>query len=283
MPTVSHSFRRLVLGMQPSAPDRVMRLAVELADLLDLELLGLFLEDDSLRGLAGIPFAREFRSLGGGWHPLDLDRLTDDLNLAARNLERMFTEAAKKLAARSRFEVVRGPVGESLASVSSLTDIVMIAEPLSGAERASAQFSWLIRAAFRSAAAVMLVPPRIARTKGPIVAIAKAADDPSIAAAAAIAIAAKETLVIIEVGKYGPEDLDIAKLAPDSGLAVQRVAAGNVSGADAAACVHVMRDLQERLVVMSRLPLDGAVASAIAAARQVPVLVIEPETKPPED
>lgn len=283
MPTESHSFKRLVLGLQSSAPDRAMRLAVELADLLDLDLLGLFLEDDSLRGLAGIPFVREFRPLGGGWHPLDLDRLTHDLELAARSLERTFTEAAKRLAARSRFEVIRGPVGESLASISSTSDIVMIVEPLSGAERASAQFSWLIQAAFRSAAAVILVPPRIARTKGAIVAIATAADDPSIAAAAAIAIAANETLVIIEVGKQFHENLGIAKFAADRGLAIQRVAARDVSVADPAACVQTMRHLQERLVVMTRVPFDGAIASAIAAARQVPVLVIEPETKPAND
>jgi hypothetical protein len=42
-----------------------------------------------------------------------------------------------------------------------------------------------------------------------------------------------------------------------------------------------MRHLQERLVVMARLPFDGATASAIVTARQVPVLVIEPERLPP--
>ena len=67
MPEQPHSFKRLVLGLQPRAPDRTMQLAVELADLLHLELLGLFLEDTSLRDLAGIPFAREFgRSAAAG-------------------------------------------------------------------------------------------------------------------------------------------------------------------------------------------------------------------------
>ena len=44
----THSFKRLVLGLQPGAHDRTMRLAVELADLLHLDLLGLFFEDTSL-------------------------------------------------------------------------------------------------------------------------------------------------------------------------------------------------------------------------------------------
>src|SRR5665647_2485806 len=83
----AHSFKRLVLGLQSGAHNRTMRLAVELADLLHLDLLGLFLEDSSLRDLAGIPFSREFRPLGGGWHTLDLDRLLHDLELATRGFE----------------------------------------------------------------------------------------------------------------------------------------------------------------------------------------------------
>src|ERR1035437_2294902 len=103
-----HSFKRLVLGLQPGAHDRTMRLAVELADLLHLDLLGLFLEDTSLLDLAGIPFSREFRPLGGGWHTLDLDRLLHDFELAARSIERKFMGAAKRLPPGCQFEVARG-------------------------------------------------------------------------------------------------------------------------------------------------------------------------------
>ena len=186
-----HSFKRLVLGLQPSAPDRAMQLAVELADLLHLDLLGLFLEDTSLHDLASIPFSREFRPLGGGWHTLDLDRLSRDFELAARSIERKFMDAAKRLPTGCQFAVARGPMTTTLASISRSDDIVMIVEPRSPAERATQQFSWLLEAAFRSAAAVMLVPPQIVRTKGPVVAMATSPDDPSILAAAAIALAAK--------------------------------------------------------------------------------------------
>ena len=134
-----------------------MRLAVELADLLHLDLLGLFLEDTSLRDLANIPFAREFRPLGGGWHTIELDRLSHDFELAARNIERMFTGAARHLTTRHQFEVVRGPTAKTIATISRTDDIIMIVEPMSPAERATQQFSWLMEAAFRSAAAVLLV------------------------------------------------------------------------------------------------------------------------------
>ena len=273
MPERSHSFKRLVLGLQPSAPDRTMQLAVDLADLLQLDLLGLFLEDTSLRDLAGMSFAREFRPLGGGWHAIDLDRLSHDVELAARNIERMFTQAAKRLPTRSQFEVVRGPLAKTFSSVSPIDDIVMIVEPVSAAERATQQFAWLVQAAFQSAAAVMLVPPQIARIKGPIVAIATTPDDPSIYAATAIAIAAKEELVIIEADGHDAED---SRNLADAGLTIRRTAAAKSGLRNPAACAQAFRQVQERLIVMTRGAFQDGMVSMIASARQVPVLVVEP-------
>ena len=276
MPTESHSFKRLVLGLQPSAPDRTMQLAVELAELLNLELLGLFLEDTSLRNLAGIPFAREFRLLGGGWQPIDLARLTRDLESAARGAERLFADAAKRLATGYQFEVMRGSTAETIASVSRTGDIVMVFEPVSAAERATQQFVWLIEAAFRSAAAVMLVPTRIGRTKGPIVAIVAASDDPSLEAAAAFAKAAKEELVVLEAYAGAPDDPRIRKLAAETGLTIRRVATGRGLPSDPKALLPFFQDLRERLVVMTRGVPTDELALTIASARAVPVLVVEP-------
>ena len=272
----THSFKRLVLGLQPGAHDRTMRLAVELADLLHLDLLGLFLEDTSLRDLASIPLSREFRPLGGGWHTIDLDRLSRDFELAARSIERKFMGAAKRLLTGYQFEVARGPMAKTFASVSRTDDIVMIVEPQSPADRATQQFSWLLEAAFQSAAAVMLVPRHIVRTKGPVAAIVTSPDDPSLHVAAAFALAAKEELVIIEADGRDAEDPGIRKLAADTGLAIKRIAAAGIGLADPATCVLAFRQNQERLIVMTRGAFAEGAASAIAAARQVPVLVVEP-------
>ena len=277
MPREPHSFRRIVLGLQPSAHDRTMQLAVELADLLHLGLLGLLLEDTSLHDLASMPFSREFRPFGGGWHSMDIDRLSRDFELAARSIERKFMGAAKRLPTGYQFKVVRGPAAKTFASVSRSDDIVMIVEPQSPAERATQQFSWLLEAAFRSAAAVMLVPPHITRTKGPVVAIVVSSDDPSIHVAAAIAFAAKEELVIIEADGLDADDPRIGKLAADTGLTIKRVAAANIGLADPMTCALAFHEIHERLVVMTRGAFADGVASGIAAARRVPVLVVEPE------
>jgi hypothetical protein len=275
-----HSFKRLVLGLASSAPDRAMRVAVDFAALLNVDLLGLFLEDTALRDLARIPFAREFRPLGGGWHPIDVTRMSQDLDLAARTVERFFTEAASGLATKCEFEVVRGRTSETIASISRTGDIVIVAEPVSPAERATRQFEALMEAAFHSAAAVLVVPPQIARRTGAIVAVAAAPDDPSVETAGAIALAATESLILLECGERRYDEARLRALVDRSGLAVRRVVAGKASLDDPAACAHAFRTMQERLVVMTRDTRTPQVAVAIASARRVPVLVIEPDDVP---
>ena len=276
MATEPHTFKRLVLGLQPREPDHTMRLAVDLAQMLKLELLGVFLEDTSLQNLASIPFAREFRPLGGGWHPIDIGHVSDDVEQAARSAERTFAEAARHLQTQSRFEVARGPRAATIATVSQTSDIVVIGEPMTAAERVTQQFSWLTQAAFRSAAAVMIVPSRIARVQGPIVAIATTPDDLSIGVAANIAVAANEGLVVIDVGEKAIDEAQIRALATAKGLAVKRIIGGRTTGADAASFAQALRPLHERLIVMTRGASDGQATSIIATDRRVPVLVIEP-------
>lgn len=272
MPGTPHSFKRLVLGLQPSAPDRGLQVAVELADLLHLDLLGLLLEDPSLRHLAAMPFARELRALGGGWQPIDLERLSRDVELAARNIERMFRDEAKRLATKHEFEIARGPTIETVASITRTDDIVMIVEPISAAERATQQFAWLIEAALRSAAAVMFVPRRVARTRGPVAAVAATADDPSIRAAAAIAMAAKEDLVVIDVCETAIDEARIRALADEFHVKIKHVVAGKASWSH----LPALQQVQERLLVVTRGAVAAAVAPAIASERRVPVLVVEP-------
>jgi hypothetical protein len=279
MPTELHSFKRLVLGLQPRAPDHTMQLAVELAQLLNLDLLGVFLEDTSLHDLANIPFARELRPLGGGWHPIDIRQLSHDLELAARSAEKMFAEAAKHLPTQWRFEIARGPMAATIAAVSQISDIVVIGEPVSAAERGTQQFSWLIQAAFRSAAAVMVVPSQIGRVRGPIVAVAAVPDDPSIAVAADVALAANEELVVVDVCENAIDEARIRALATAKGLAIKHIIAGRTE-ANAASLAQALHPFHERLVVMTRGASDGQAASIIASERRVPVLVVEPEELP---
>ncbi len=256
-------FKRMVLGLHPGAPRRATALAVEFAELFDIELLGLFIEGAGLRHLSGLPFAREISSLGGGWRQIEPARATRELDLAAGSAERRFVEAARGLG-RRQFEIVRGGAVEALAAILRSGDIVTIGAPVAAAERAAEPFASLLEAALGSAAAVMLAPARLARSAGPIVAIASGPDDPSLAAAAAIAAAAGEELVVVDVRAGAAEDW----------LAARRDAAPRLAFADDA-LPQALQRLKERLAVVSRGAVGNRIALAIAATRGVPALSVE--------
>ena len=268
------SFSRIVLGLQ-SASHPNMRLAVELAELLQLDLLGLLIEDASLRGLGGIPVVREFRPLGGGWHPIDIERISRELDLAAASIQRLFAESVRGLTTTCKFEVVRGSIVEAIASISRASDIMIIMEPAHPAEHATRQFHWLIEGAFRSAAAVMLVPTHVARQRGAVVAVAATANDPCILAAAAIALAAKESLIVIEAFDGTIDEAELRKAVANTSLNIVRISAGKRSLSDPAALATALQHQRERLVLMTRGAVAAEMPSLIAAARRVPVLVIE--------
>lgn len=265
-------FRRLVLGSPYRIPGHSMRLATELAEVLRLDLFALFVEEESVRNLAGLPFTREFRPLGGGWRPLDVDQLTRDLEIAGRNAEKAFREAVKNLQTPCRFEIVRGSTTEIIASISRRTDILLIPEPEGAADRVTAQFAATLEAALRSAAAVLLVPSRIARRSGAIVALATEPNDPSIAAAKVLAGAAGEELVVIE-GRKAMPDRFVGRSSEKSAAQFGGIRAASRSLADVTE-IGGLEQMSERLIVASRK--SDLHPLAIASVRRVPVLIVEP-------
>lgn len=267
-------FRRIVVGLschRPS-PEAGMRLATEMARWLNLDVFGLFVQETSLFDAASLPFCREFKILGGEWRPFESRQLAQELEALARRAQRTLNEAARNLQTACRFEVVRGSMAESIAAASSAEDIVLLAEPAGAAEYSTQSFAEL-NAAFQSAAAVLLVPRRLVRTRGAVVAIASAADDPSIAAARAIALAAREDLIIVELSpsaghaSASPGRTTLETRSPH--LTAAADGPKSVRSIDSA-----LRHVRERLIVMTRK--DDEVPSALATMRQVPVLVIEP-------
>ena len=76
-------FRRVVLGLQPGMPSSATELAVELASLLDLELIGLFIDDFALRHCAAMPAARAISALGTAWNSLEFAHEPGEADYAA--------------------------------------------------------------------------------------------------------------------------------------------------------------------------------------------------------
>jgi hypothetical protein len=268
-------FKRMILGLPHSTGDYpLVGATVKLAELLRMQLLAMFADDRSVMDVAGLPFARELRPLGGGWQSLDVGQLSAELERSSAIARRLFDEAARNCSIDASFCVEKGAAADIIASVATAEDIVVVIEPRNPAERVTQQFIRLIEAAFRASASVMIVPCRIARFSGPVVALAAGPEDPSIDAAAAIASAARERLIVM-----GPREL----LAPGSSLSKAiEAGGGRVEFVPTAALPNVTKladDLQrrgERLLVVTRGVLDDLQVPALASRRSVPVVVVEP-------
>jgi hypothetical protein len=268
--TDAAKFRRVVLGIRHNAPRHGLRQATDLAALLQAELRGLFLRGDELAGLAAMPFAREFRPLEGGWHAIEREELSQALDVAARSAERSFSNAVRGRNLPCGFEVVQGSIASAIASISRAGDILVIPEPASSPERVTLQFKSLIEAALNSAAAVMVVPERVVRESGPVVALAGEPHDASIEAASVIASLSKEQFSIVDM----LQPAALLRGGAEGGIrgAPRRPARGlSYSEVEAA-----LRSLQERLLVLSRGVFDSSTTAAIASIRRVPVLIVEP-------
>lgn len=274
-------YKRLVVGLHHSAPDRAtVRLAAEFAGMMRLDLFGLFIEDPGTAGYAAGSGVREFQLLGRSWRPLDQESWSRDIELCASSTRRMLADAATALGVQSRFEIVRAAVGEALGPVSGASDIVIIVEPQNPAERTIAPFPQLVRAVFASRATVLFVPRRIARTRGPVVAIAKTIDDPAVGIAASIAAAAMEDLIVVEAYEdQSTADPAVADVLSAAGKSVRRLKITRTALGDARFLSNVIQGLNERMIVVARGALaeeSGAKYAELASLRSVPLLLAGP-------
>ncbi len=275
----SREFKRVVLGLHHSSFDRTtVNLAAEFAKLLRLDMFGLFIEDPSVASAASLPFVREFRTLGREWHPIELKRLARDYELSALSARRLLTKAAATHRVTCSFEVIKSTIGQAIMSISQATDIVIIAEPKSAANRIISQFTGLISAALQSEAAVLLVPRQLVRRRGPVVAIAARPGDPSINAAMAIAAAAGENAIVVAVDGEEDAAFGATEHGGPSGIVVEQISMPREVLASSQMLSAMLGGLRERMVVVARGSLgleNEAVPSSLATIRGVPVLIVE--------
>jgi hypothetical protein len=269
-------FKRMLLGLPQNTSDyESVTTVVRLAEVLGLNLVATLVQEAGLIDLAGLPGAREFRPFGGGWHPVEVSQLRLQLEQAATTARQLFREAVRSARIDTSFNLAQGTAAEAIGSLATADDIVVVIEPRNPAERITQQFTHLIEVAFKAAAAVMIVPCRIARTTGPVVAVATHRDDPSIRSALRIAAAIGENVILV-----GPLDerarASIDDLATTAGVRVEYAPAAH-EPFDVAALRASLAHLRERMVVLTREAFDDSAAPAIAADRSIPVLLIEPE------
>jgi hypothetical protein len=271
-------FKRAVLGLQIDPLDRAaLEVATGLAELLKLHLHALFVQDDQFRELAEYPSAREFVLTARNWRAINLDRLLHEEDLAARMAQRMFTEVARARRVPSTFGIVPGPPARTFASVSSASDILMIAEPRAAFAGVTSSFSLLVDAAIQSAAAVLLIPRWVLRRNGPVVAIAGAPDDPAIETATAIATAMQQEMILFEAYEGMSSAARVTAINDRSVPQISAAAARSMS--DARHLSELIGDRNESIIVLTRecfYTAGDRTGMHIAESRRVPVLLLEP-------
>lgn len=238
-------FRRVVVSFAQPTPRQTVRVAADLARHLRLELLGLFIEDARLRALGNLRFLREFRLSGDGWQPIDISRLEAELDLSRRSAERVVAGIAGEFGAISRFEVAGGQTGVAAEGRFQNDDLVVF-----GGGTAGFAIQRPVAEALCSAAAVVLVPPRLIRIRGVIAVFRREADDPVVRVASLLAEALGEELTRLD-------------LPPDER-----------AGSPLLAALSKLKPLRERMVVLPWQD-NGALAERIATLRGVPVLIVD--------
>jgi hypothetical protein len=240
--------------MGPGTLDRqALRTAVEFARLLELEMLGIFVEDPAVLGLGNLPFLRELRLPDHAWRAFEPERVAADLRAAAEQARKLFDQEGAAQGVTCRFEVRQGDPATLVCSLGEETDILVMAEPTAAAERVTAALERAQHAAAASSAAVLFLPPSALLPRGSVAVLAANEADPAFELASRIA---------------GPGVAPV-KAAPPEGLTARSAAAS---------LAHALGRRHERLVVMTR----GVGGSSddmpwqLAVERDVPVLVIEP-------
>jgi nucleotide-binding universal stress UspA family protein len=122
--------------------------AVRLAARWGIPVHGVFVEDEELIGLAGMPFARQV-TLGAGAEPLTRDHVEDHFRAAAERARRELAAAAGRHGVKSSFEVARGPLTAGmLAGEHDLVVAGATTRPVGGHFRLSSRgWSWMEAAA----------------------------------------------------------------------------------------------------------------------------------------
>ncbi len=245
-------FRRVILSMGPGRVDRrTLKAVAGFARLLELEMVGVFVEDEGVLGLGGLP-VRELRLPGQAWHPLDSARLADELHAAAQQARKLFAEEGATLGMASRFEVRRGNPATLALGQAEMTDIVVVCEPGEPASWASPAVLRARQSAMESRASVLVLPGGDALRRGPIAAVARHRSEPIVSLATHIARLAGEEMVFV---------------------AAERPSAGAI----AASLDRMLGARRERLTVMARGAAGASIdlVSGLVAQRNTPVFLVD--------
>lgn len=120
--------RRIVVALGGrGATEDLLEVMAELAQSMEAELAGLFVEDINLLRLAGLPFARAFSHHEAAERPIEAAAMERELRAQARAAERALAAVAARTGVPWSFHVARGLIEAALIEAAREADLLALA------------------------------------------------------------------------------------------------------------------------------------------------------------
>ena len=173
---VTHrTIHRIVVALDASAHSRAaMNAAVTLAEKINAEVVGLFVEDINLLRMSELPFAREVLFAEAKLRRIERGDLQRKLQARAALLRHEIQDLAKEHNVSSTFRVIRGSVEKELLAAALDTDMLALGRLGHTIGRRARLGSTARTIVDRAASAVLLV--KAGASGGPIVALYDGSD-----------------------------------------------------------------------------------------------------------
>lgn len=118
--------RRIVVGFDPAPLSRpVLEAVVELAQSMEAELVGLFVESQDLLHFAGLPFAREVGFPSATRRSLDVESMERALRALAKEAQETLAAVAGRTPVQWSFRVARGSLAAELLAAAGEADLII--------------------------------------------------------------------------------------------------------------------------------------------------------------
>lgn len=119
--------RRVLVAVDASEDGRAaLEVAVSLSAVIGAELVALYVEDEHLLRISGLPFVREVDPYTGAARRLDPEEVERELLEEARRLRHLVERLAERLKVPWEFRSIRGPVSRELLAASGEVDLITL-------------------------------------------------------------------------------------------------------------------------------------------------------------
>ncbi len=272
-------FRRILVAMDTSPESRAaLEVAAGLAASLRSDLAGLFVEDQELFDLAGLPFAREISLAQATQRALDPQRLHQEIRAQMALARGIFEEEARRLRLHATFDVVRGRIEREIAASAQTADLIALARAMGGL----GPIGRAARAALAHAPAAVLIvgrtPPRV---RSPITVPfgGSPADERALRIAASIAKAQDTPLEVILHGRDADEVAALERRVGEALGGHRPGALRRLPGATAPAVGRCLCEIHRKLIVVpvAAPPFEGEYVERLLVEAPSPLLLLRNE------